>query len=259
MNKNDIIYNSEVPNIPITLRTMTLNEHKYAFEQSQQIKSQCGLVGCLRGDFSSTGTHFYSTWFDGISSLKTDEFKSEFDDVINALRDDPKYRGILHNLKDMILLCSTRPNSKMTEVSDTRNCGFRADTEKYAYLIRCIPYEMDYNFYIYAYKRESLNRHIQNADKGIRFITPEYNELFNLKDGGKIRISHNNGETVEKVCRYIDEYHTEIGSNFYHICEFAELMQKNGNTIEPVSEDDLQPKSKRHITEPERQEMIVYA
>ena len=31
----------------------------------------------------------------------------------------------------------------------------------------------------------------------------------------------------------IDEYHTEVGSNLYHICEFAERMQKNGATYEP--------------------------
>ena len=37
-----------------------------------------------------------------------------------------------------------------------------------------------------------------------------------------------------RTCRYIDDYHVEIGDNLYHICEFAERMEQNGHTYEPV-------------------------
>ena len=38
---------------------------------------------------------------------------------------------------------------------------------------------------------------------------------------------------MERICRFIDECHTEIGGSLYHICEFAERMEKNGMTYEP--------------------------
>ena len=37
-----------------------------------------------------------------------------------------------------------------------------------------------------------------------------------------------------RTCRYIDDYHVEIGDNLYHICEFAERMEQNGHIYEPV-------------------------
>ena len=39
---------------------------------------------------------------------------------------------------------------------------------------------------------------------------------------------------MERTCRYIDDYHLEVGSNLYHICEFAERMEQNGNTVIPL-------------------------
>ena len=52
-------------------------------------------------------------------------------------------------------------------------------------------------------------------------------------DGGKIIITSSWGEKTERPCRFIDEYHTEIGNNIFHICEFAERMEQNGATYEP--------------------------
>ena len=57
------------------------------------------------------------------------------------------------------------------------------------------------------------------------------------------------GEKAEKTCRYIDEYHTEVGSSLYHICEFAERMERNRHTYEPKPEDmqaAKAPKKKEH-------------
>ena len=31
-----------------------------------------------------------------------------------------------------------------------------------------------------------------------------------------------------KPCKFIDEYHTQIGTNVFHICQFAEIMERNG-------------------------------
>lgn len=45
------------------------------------------------------------------------------------------------------------------------------------------------------------------------------------------------GEKQDNVCRYIDDYHVEIGSvrsNLLHICQFAEMMERNGSTVIPL-------------------------
>lgn len=215
------------------IRALTQPEQKYTYAQSMQLEGQTGCIGHLRGDFAPSGYGFYTAWSDTREQWKTDEFKSELDDVINALRED---KGLLHNRYDMAAFAKANLESSFKGNYCTEY-GFRADTEKHAFLLRCNPTKGDYNFYCYCYVKEWLDKHIKNAEKGIRFIDPHYKEKFRIPDGGKIIITYDWGEKAEKPCRYIDEYHTEVGSNLYHICEFAERMERNGHTYEPKPED----------------------
>lgn len=72
-----------------------------------------------------------------------------------------------------------------------------------------------------------MNTH-NPAGKDIRFIDSHYKDLFRIPDGGHIQIDYGD-ETVVKPCTFIDAYHTKIGNNVFHICQFAELMERNGN------------------------------
>lgn len=72
------------------------------------------------------------------------------------------------------------------------------------------------------------------ARKRIRFINSEYETLFFIDDGGEIEIRID-GVWQKAGCRYIDEYHAEIGRNVYHICEFAEKREQFGQPCRPVS------------------------
>lgn len=81
------------------IRALTPAEQKYTYAQSMQLEGQTANIGHLRGDFDSSGYGFYTTWTDTRTQWKTDEFKTEFDEVINALRSD-KY-GLLKNRSDM--------------------------------------------------------------------------------------------------------------------------------------------------------------
>ena len=83
------------------IRPLTPTEQKYTYAQSMQIEGQTGTIGHLRGDFATTGYGFYTTWFDTRPQWKSDEFKTDLDTVINALRED---KGLLHNRYDMVLL-----------------------------------------------------------------------------------------------------------------------------------------------------------
>ena len=58
---------------------------------------------------------------------------------------------------------------------------------------------------------------MKNAERGIRFIDPHYQEQFRIADGEKISIKLGDGKTMERTCRYIDDYHLEVGTNLYHI------------------------------------------
>jgi len=217
----------------MTLRPAKPEEIKYTYRQSQQIYGQTGCIGFLRGDMDSNGTGFFTSWEDKCSHLKTEAFKAEFDTVINMLRFDERYGHILKNRSCLAAYCYANEKSAF-EGSYCREYGFRADTPEYSYIMRLNPNKGDYNLYIYAYKRDYLDRHLKNASKGIRFIAPDYTEKFKIPDGDKIRISFSNDGVIERSCRYIDEYHLEVGSDLYHICQFAELMQNNGNTVIPL-------------------------
>ncbi|MDO4563340.1 MAG: hypothetical protein Q4C12_05850 [Clostridia bacterium] len=69
--------------------------------------------------------------------------------------------------------------------------------------------------------------------KEIRFIDSKYNELFRIKDGESIVVNVFDGTTKEFKCDYMDSHHMSIGGHCYHICEFAEFMERNGNTYRP--------------------------
>ena len=71
--------------------------------------------------------------------------------------------------------------------------------------------------------------------KYIRFINSDYETLFHIPDGGRIRITYPDREPAERVCRFIDEYHTAVGNCHYHICEFAERMEQIGAKYEPLT------------------------
>ena len=180
----------------------------------------------------SDGNGFFSSWEDYRKELKTDEFKDEFDKVINSLREEG---DILYNRKSLAKYCYSSPQAKMNNEQDYY--GVRVDTQKYAYLCRLNPNKGEYNLYCYCYIKDWLDKHIRSAEKGIRFITPEYKEKFRISDGEKIRITFSDGEVKDRVCRYIDDSHVEVGDDLYHICEFAERMEQCGATFIPLRSD----------------------
>ena len=216
----------------LDMRALTEKEDKYTFSNSTQISMQCGLIGHLRADMDSDGNGFFSSWEDFRKELKTDEFKDELDKVINSLREEG---DILYNRKALAKYCYSSPQAKMNNEQDYY--GVRVDTEKYAYLCRLNPNKGEYNLYCYCYIKDWLDKHIRSAEKGIRFITPEYKEKFRISDGEKIRITFSDGEVKDRVCRYIDDSHVEVGDDLYHICEFAEWMEQCGATFIPLRSD----------------------
>ena len=76
-------------------------------------------------------------------------------------------------------------------------------------------------------------------EKFIRFIDSRYNELFTIPDGGSIVVTTPNGEQYVGVCKYLDETHLDVNGRCYHICEFAEVLERNGSKVEPEKEPEM--------------------
>lgn len=206
---------------------------KFTFKQCSSLYDLFGCIGYLRADLGASGKQFYSTWEELRSKLKTDEFRKEFDEVINTFRFDDKYDKMLSDISKLKHFCCTEAEKFSV---DEQYYGIRVDTEKYTYLFRLNPNSATYNLYCYCYVKEALDRYLDASSKGIRFITSKYNEKFRIADGDKIVISYSDGTKITRLCRYYDDYHTIVGGNTFHICEFAELMEKNNAVIEPYKE-----------------------
>lgn len=141
----------------LSIRPIKPEEIPFSYKQSQNDYVESGCIGFLRGDFDTSGKGFYSTWEDKVKFLKTDEFKREFDDVINSLRFG--YGELLKDRSSLSTYCHNNPDG-VIEGNYTKEYGFRVDTDEHSYILRCNPTKGDYNFYVYAYDRETFEKHL---------------------------------------------------------------------------------------------------
>lgn len=219
----------EVNEDNFVLSALNPAEELYTYSQSHQICMQTGFIGYMRADFGSDGKQFFSTLNEFSNTLKTPEFAADLDFIINDFRSE----DCMFQSRDKLnTFCAMHPEWKTG--GGREYYGVRVDTTNYTYMLRFTPRQGDYNIYCHCYKREWLDKHLDNAARGIRFIDPNYNEKFVIADGDSVRITMSDGSSADRTCRYIDDYHLEVGSELYHICQFAELMQKNGNKVIPL-------------------------
>jgi len=72
--------------------------------------------------------------------------------------------------------------------------------------------------------------------KMIRFVNTDGVELFQIPDGGNIVITSPDFETNVRKCKYLGETHVSVDGHTYHINQFAEIMERNGNKYEPETQ-----------------------
>lgn len=77
-------------------------------------------------------------------------------------------------------------------------------------------------------------KQMKELSKSIRFIDKHFNTLFYIPDGSQIEVVEPDGKSEILGCQYIDEYHTKIGNEIYHIHDFAELIENGNKTIFPL-------------------------
>ena len=100
----------------MTVRPMTRAEQMYCYTQSQQIRSQTGNIGYLRADMDTTGKGFFSSWNGFRDDMKTQEFKDEFDAVINALRTENSPESFLKDRTTMWKYCFSHIDGRINLV-----------------------------------------------------------------------------------------------------------------------------------------------
>ena len=220
----------------LTFRAAAPGERLYIARQSTQIEGQTGSVGHLRVDMGEDGKGFFPQWTSHRENLDTEEFQQELECVMEALVGDEQYGGFLKSSDAMRDFCREHPGSALDH--GFFSFGFRADTAQYACLIQLNPYKAEENLFIYCYRHDWLERHMEQAEKGIRFIDPHYKELFRIPDGGQIRILREGCASIDRTCRYIDDCHVEVGNGWdslFHICQFAEQMERCHNEVIPLT------------------------
>lgn len=213
----------------LVLRPLTEAEEKYTYSQSVQISTQTGSLGYLRAYMGRNGTDFFSEWFDFRKELNTEDFQKEFNKMIESYRKGGKF---LSNRSALTEFCQTLKCFK----KDDRSFGVRVDSDNYAYLCRLNPNRSEYNLYCFAYKKDWLDRHMREAENGIRFVSPANRELFRIKDGDSIRILYPDGRYWDCICRYIDSCHFEADDMAWHILQFSERMKKLGVRTMAINE-----------------------
>ena len=215
----------------MTLRPATPAERLFAYEQRAQISERCGNPGYFWGELDNSGSIFLKSWQTFVRSQNTPEFKAEFNTVLDMLRFDERYGHVLKNRATMTVYCLDHAEGSFRNGFEY---AFRADTQGYSYLIRCIPTGDDNHVYIYPYRRDLLDQHMKQAEKGIRFITPDGKEKFRVADGDMVRIITSEGANLDCMTRYIDDCHVEIDGSFYHVREFAEWMRERSSKVIPL-------------------------
>ncbi|MDO4647894.1 MAG: hypothetical protein Q4B26_04525 [Eubacteriales bacterium] len=73
------------------------------------------------------------------------------------------------------------------------------------------------------------------TEKSIRFITSQYEDKFKMPEGGVVTVTYPDRSFSAK-CEYIDDYHMRLGHDGFHICQFAEMLERSGGRCEPEAE-----------------------
>ena len=79
---------------------------------------------------------------------------------------------------------------------------------------------------------------MDEKDHSIRFINSNYDTLFRIPDGGIVEVRFPDRAFSAK-CEYLDDYHTMVGDTVFHICEFAEMVERQGGSVRPEPKTTL--------------------
>lgn len=212
----------------LRLRAMGPEEWNYAVVQPcDQILRQTGCVGQLGVVLGDRDDAFFRSWVDAFTHEKrTPGFRVELERVLHKLRFDNDFGCFLKDLDSLRDFCEEHSEAKEVHPVFGPVLGFRVDSERYSYLIRVDPERDSFQGSICCYEKEKLDRHMDRARGGVRFVDGQGREVFRVPDGGEIEIIRPDGKKFQRGCRYVDEDHFlmtgGLGKPLFQTEEFAE-------------------------------------
>jgi hypothetical protein len=127
------------------------DEGSLFFRLDGETALRCGAIGYMRLDFGKSGKEFRTTWFDGLKHLKTHEFKTEFNEVVDSLRNDGD-RPPFASRENLAAFCAKTPGKELT----VRGGGYTVRTLDRSYCFCCRPAQGDYDIYCFCYDNRCL-------------------------------------------------------------------------------------------------------
>ena len=178
------------------------------FRMNGENAKKYGQIGYFRCHFGSNGKEFQNTWFDIQNDLKIDDFRKEFEYIINFLRfegDNPAFAS----RKNLELFYISSPCKDLFD----RGRGYLIRTKKYSYYFRLLPNPGDYDIYCFTYDNYFLLPEISEKHK-----IPDYMWTIcwtgAVNDEGEVRDGCERWETRGDVIARADTLVRECG-----VCE----------------------------------------
>lgn len=145
-------------NQQVVWKPIETEKHDWLYSGHRDADVERGCVGHLRGDFGRDGNAFWTSWFDHTPGLKSAAFREELQSVVNHLR---KEGGLLSGFAAMRSQCRSG-------LACDDSYGFRTETARYEYCLRCIPRRDDYHFYLYCYDKDAQRAHAREKAQVVR-------------------------------------------------------------------------------------------
>lgn len=123
------------------------------FSWDYELDAAHGCIGHMRGDFE--GTTLHHTWWPHYWDARCNNaaFKADLTRVVEWLRVG---FAPLKNLEIMDAFCARSAHAAIP--GQDRTYGFRIETRRYRYMLRCTPMKKVYHVYLYCYDKEAAER-----------------------------------------------------------------------------------------------------
>jgi hypothetical protein len=129
----------------------TQENTKLFFMMEGKTAERHGAIGSIAMDFGCADNESWSSWFEIQPCLKTDSYQTEFDNVINSLREDGNNPPFASR-KNLQAFCSSTPSKDLSG----RGLSYMIRTNDYSYYFRCQPGPHYYNACGFAYDNRFL-------------------------------------------------------------------------------------------------------
>lgn len=158
-------------NQPVMWKSIETEKQDWLYSGQRETDAERGCIGHLRGDFGREGNAFWTSWFDHTPRLKSAAFREELQSVVNHLREEG---GLLSGFAAMRSQCRSG-------LACDDSYGFRAETARYEYCLRCIPRRDDYHFYLYCYDKDAQRAHAREKAAPVRDRKPKPEKIHEME------------------------------------------------------------------------------